>query len=249
MTGLKRGLKPPRPGAVKMAFGDYLTPALPKRPDEFGHDALVAQWQMLANDRVGCCAWSGAAHETYLWTAEAGARAHITAADVISDYAAAAGYIPGDPSTDNGTDMQAAASYRRKVGIRDAQNKRHTIAAYAAIKPGDLEEMLTASWLFSAVGLGVTVGSNSEDQFSRGLPWDGDPGANAGGHYVPLVAFRHGLAWVVSWGKLQAVTPAFLQSHCDQALAYLSPDMLRGGKSLDGFDLAALQSDLNQLTA
>ena len=249
MTGFKRGLLPPRPGAVKMMFGDYLTASLPKRPDEFGHEALVSQWNMLANDRVGCCAWSGAAHEVYLWTAEAGARAHITAADVVSDYASATGYVPGDASTDNGTDMQAAASYRRKVGIRDAQNKRHTIAAYAALQAGHLDEILTGSWLLGAVGLGVTVGANQEDQFRQGVPWDGLPGANPGGHYVPLVAFRHGLAWVVTWGKLQAVTPAFLQNSCDQALAYLSPDMLRGGKSPDGFDLAALQSDINLLTA
>jgi hypothetical protein len=245
----KKGLLPPRPGAVKLLFGDYAKPSLPQRPDQFGHDSLVAEWHMLGNDRVGCCAWSGAAHETYLWTASAGQRARITTADVLADYAEATGYMLGDPSTDQGTDMQAAASYRRKTGIRDALGRRHKIAAYVAPDPKNPDQLLTASWLFSAVGLGVTVGANSEEQFARGVPWDGDPGANSGGHYVPLVAFRHGLAWVVTWGRLQAVTLGFLRDHCDQALAYLSPDMMRGGKSLEGFDLAALQSDLTALTA
>ena len=44
------------------------------------------------------------------------------------------------------------------------------------------------------------------------------------------------------------MTLTFLEEQCDQAIAYLSPDMLRSGKSLEGFDLAALQDDLNQLT-
>ena len=251
MTGLrfKRGLLPPRKNAIKLKFSTYAKPSLPIRPAEFGHENLVSEWHMLSNDKFGSCAWAGAAHEVYLWTAMGSQRAHITSADVLSDYSACTGFNPSDPSTDQGTDMQAAASYRRKTGIRDALGRRHKIAAYVALDPKNIDQLLTAAWLFSAVGLGVTVGANSEEQFARAVPWDGDPGANAGGHYVPLVAFRHGLAWVVTWGRLQAVTLDFLRDHCDQALAYLSPDMMRDGKSLEGFDLAALQSDLTALTA
>jgi hypothetical protein len=246
---LKRGLLPPRPGAVKLLFSAYLDrAALPKRPDQFGHDSLVSEWHMLGNDRAGCCAWSGAAHETYLWTAMGSERVHITTQDVIDDYAACTGYVPGDPSTDQGTDMQKAAAYRQKIGTRDSRAARHKIAAYVSVDPKSLDDVLTAAWLFGSCALGVTVGESSERQFEFGEPWDGAPGPRAGGHYVPLVGRRGGLNYVVTWGRLQAVTDAFLMANLDQALAYLSPEMLRNGKSLEGFDLAALQSDLEALT-
>lgn len=249
MKKFKLGLKPHRPGAVKMKFGDYLTPALPKCPATFGHENLVKFFHMLGNDRFGNCAWAGAAHEQYIWSSMGSTRTHITTMDVLSDYSACTGFRIGDETTDQGTDMQMAASYRRKVGIRDINNIRHKITAYAEVKAGDLEQILTAAWLFGCCALGVTVGANQEEQFSLGRPWDGAPGSNAGGHYVPLVGFRDGLAWVVTWGELQPVTPDFIRANCDQAMAYLSPEMLKNGKSLEGFDLAALTADLSSLTS
>jgi hypothetical protein len=240
------GLKPPRPGAVKMRFADYIKPALPAPPAEFGHEDLVPDWHMLGNDQFGCCLWSGAAHEHYLWTAEAGARSHITTADVLADYAACTGFVADDPSTDQGTDMQVGASYRRKTGIVDATGKRHQIGAYAQIEAGNVDELKQA-WMLGAIGLGVQVGDNQQQQFSDGKPWDGPTGANAGGHYVPMIAYRGGMFWCVSWGRLTAVTEAFIRSNNDQTLCYFSPDFLIGGKSIDGFDQAALLDDLNEL--
>ena len=244
----KRGLKPPRPGAVKMTFGTYFKPAeLPKRPAEFGHENLVTEWHMLGNADYSCCAFSGAAHETYLWTASGSQRAHITTFDVLSDYGACTGFDPRDPETDQGSDLQEVASYRKKIGILDAVGNRHKIGAYVSLKPGDVDQILNAAWLFGAVGLGVTIGSRQEEQFATHQPWAGPVGEKSGGHYVPLVCNR-GLPKVVTWGGLQPMTLTFLEEQCDQAIAYLSPDMLRSGKSLEGFDLAALQDDLNQLT-
>ncbi|MCW2317272.1 hypothetical protein M2322_002831 [Rhodoblastus acidophilus] len=245
----KTGLKAPRLGAHRFMFRSYAGPALPKRPAEFGHDKLVSDWHMLGNDRYGCCAWSGAAHEEYLWSAEAGQRVQITTQDVLADYAACTGFNPHDPNSDQGTDLDAAAEYRRKTGILDANGKRHKIVAYANIDPHDLEAVLTASWLFGAVGLGVTVGQNQETQFEQGKPWDGNPGADAGGHYVPLIAYHGGLFWVVTWGRLQAVTRGFLEHNFVQAMTYVSPDMMRSGKSLEGFNLAALLYDITSFQA
>ena len=245
----KRGLLPPRENAVKLKFSMYAKPSFPKRPDEFGDPDLMPDWFLLGNSKFGNCFWAGAAHETFAWSGRLGQRVHITTKDVLSDYSDATGFNPSDPSTDAGTDMAQGAAYRRKVGILDSSGNRHKVAAYVALKPGNLEEMLNAAWLFGAASLGVTIGRNQEEQFSRGLPWDGDPGANAGGHAVPLIADKGGKLFIITWGKKQEVTPAFLENYCDQALCYLSPDMLKNGKSLDGFDLAALQSDLNLLTA
>ena len=247
LTPYKLGLKPPRPGAVAMKFKDYARYSLPTPPAEFGREMLVSPFHLLGNDKYGDCFWVGAASETYIWTAEAGARARITTVDVLSDYRST-GFDPDKPETDCGTDMQQGASYRRKTGIRDAIGRRHTIGAYTQIQAGHVDELKQATWLFGAVGLGVQVGDRQQEQFSRGVPWDGPTGPNAGGHYIVCCGYRNGRFKCVSWGKLIDVTEAFVTAHNDQTLCYLSADFLTGGKSLDGLDMPSLLDDLNQLT-
>jgi hypothetical protein len=74
------------------------------------------------------------------------------------------------------------------------------------------------------------------------------PGAKIeGGHYIPLVGFDGTHFQVVTWGKVQPVDPEFLQTYMDEGIAYLSDEMLTAGKSLEGFDQAALQADLKAL--
>ena len=108
---------------------------------------------MFANDRYGDCVWAGAAHETMLWT-EAMQTAAFNDKNVLSDYSAVTGFDPASPkATDNGTDMQEAASYRRKTGVLDAKGKRHKVLAYLALRPGDIDQLALAMYLFSAVGI------------------------------------------------------------------------------------------------
>ncbi|MFI5776976.1 hypothetical protein [Nocardia sp. NPDC051570] len=74
---MRLGKLPARMDAVKLKLAHYLdTTALPPAPPNFGHENTFRNWQMLANDRYGCCVWSGAAHETMLW---AGANRHAGA--------------------------------------------------------------------------------------------------------------------------------------------------------------------------
>ena len=57
----------------------YLIPAkLPTPPAEFGHDAVIGDWEMLGNDTVGDCVIAGALHETMLWTANGSAEATVS---------------------------------------------------------------------------------------------------------------------------------------------------------------------------
>jgi len=85
------------------------------------------------------------------------------------------------------------------------------------------------------------------DQFNAGKPWDVVPGSTIeGGHYVPLVAHRENLE-VVTWGRVQQMTPAFLERYNDESIVYLSPEMLTAGKSPEGFNLVQLQADLAAL--
>ncbi len=245
-TRFKLGKTPAR-HAIKLKLRDYAT-ALPATPDVFGHEALLpANVGMLGNDQFGDCVWAGAAHETILWNLEAGATVTFTADDSLADYAAVTGFKPTDPSSDQGTDMQVAAAYRKATGVIDASGNRHTVAAYLAVE--GLEEAASAAYLFGACGIGIQVPSSAQDQFSAGEPWDVVDGSSIdGGHYVPLVGrAANGNYLVITWGRVQEATPAFLERYQDEAIAYLSDEFLTGGKSLEGFDLPTLTADLAAL--
>lgn len=243
------GKKPARAGAIKLGIADYVDISkLPPVPPNFGHDKLVADYGMLANDRAGCCVWSGAAHETMLWNAMAGRTVHFTDTDVLEDYTAVTGYNPADPSTDQGTDMVTAAEYRQKTGVRDNTGARHKIAAYLAIDATKLDQLWAAAYLFGAVGIGIQLPDSAETQFDAGQEWTVVPGSqNSGGHYVPLSGRKNGILYIVTWGKLQPVSLGFLQTYVDEAVAYCSEEALVNGKSLLGFDSAALLADLGSM--
>lgn len=247
---MKLGKLPARKDAVKLKLRDYLdTTVLPKPPKDFGHEDLVpGPWQMLGNDAYGDCVLAGAAHETMLWNAEAGATVPFDDASVLKNYSAITGFNPNDPSSDQGTDMQAAASYRRKTGIIDAKGKRHQVAAYLAITPGDVQEHLIALYLFGAVGIGIRFPGYAMDQFNAGKPWTRRLLYKIeGGHYICCVARRNGRFTAVTWGREQQMTDAFFKKFNDESIAYVSLEALKDGKSLEGFNSQQLLADLGAL--
>ncbi|WP_405490505.1 hypothetical protein [Nocardia sp. NBC_00511] len=248
---MKFGKLPARINATTLKLATYLdSTVLPKVPAEFGHEKAIADYGMLGNDEVADCLWAGAGHETMIWGREANTDIEFTEQSVLSDYSAVTGYNPLDPESDKGTDMQAAASYRRRIGVLDAAGTRHRVGAYVALTPGDPDELAAASYIFGAVGIGLRVPAYAEAEFNANQPWDVRHGNSqiVGGHYVPVVGRRAGQFCVVTWGRVQEMTVGFYRRYCDEALVYLSTEMLTSGISPEGFNLAALQADLQAFT-
>lgn len=249
---MKLGKTPARINSVHLKLSTYLdVPAvLPKVPETFGHEHLVTEWGMNGNDTVGCCVFAGAAHETELWNREAGRPVVVDTAATLADYSAVTGYDPSDPTTDQGTDMQVAASYRRRVGIVDSMGLRHRVAAYVALTQGDPDELASSAYVFGAVGVGLRMPGYAMDEFAAGKPWavrHGNPKIE-GGHYVPVVGRSGGNFHVVTWGKVQQMTEGFYRRYCDEAVVYFSTEFLTAGVSPEGFDRAGLLRDLNAFT-
>lgn len=240
---MKLGKLPARPGAVKFKLSDYKT-SLVYPPSE---TAVNLNWLMLGNDKYGDCVWAGAGHETMTWNHEAGKTVNFTDTSVLSDYSAVTGFNPKNPNSDQGTDMQVAASYRLKTGVLDGSGIRHKVGAYVAVSLGNVEELKEAVYLFGAVGVGFQFPAYAMDQFNSGKPWSVKSGSIEGGHYVPAIGYSKTYLYVVTWGKVQKMTWSFYKKYADEVVAYLSPEMLSGGKSLEGFNLTQLQSDLDSL--
>lgn len=255
MPQYKLGKKAARLGAVKFKFANYLDVSkFPAIPDFFGHEDLVENIDlgMLGNDTAGDCVWAGGGHETMIFSGMGGNPiVEFSEESVLSDYTAVTGYDPNIPSTDNGTDMQAAAAYRQKVGLLDANGVRHKISAYLALTPGDIGQHMIALYLFGAVGIGILFSQTAMDQFNEGETWDIiNDSPTIGGHYVPLVARRETNAIkAISWAKIQSMSARFFQNKNDESLVYLSPEIFKNQKSPELFDYDHLLADLQNLNS
>lgn len=236
-------------------FRRYATRAqLPTPPEQFGHDHMFQPrgWGTLGNDQWGDCAWAGAAHETMLLTLEGGYPTGFTPEGVLSDYASGTDFDrdagpPGRNPTDRGTNARAMLKYRQHTGVVDVFGNRHRIGAYVKLDETDLDEMWQALYVFQVVGIGIEVPESAMVQFAGGQPWEIVPGSPiVGGHYVPLIAKRANLQ-VITWGAVQEMSIAFFEEYCDEAWAFISPDVLVSGFDQNGFDIDQLRADLRAL--
>lgn len=250
----KFGKLPARRGAVSLKFGAiFNADALPTPPTHFGHYNVPVAWGALGNDRYSDCVFAGAAHETMVWANEAGMSVSFTDQCVLADYSRVTGFDPLKPASDQGTDMQEAASFRRKTGIVDANGMRHCIDGYLALRPGDVDQLMTAVWLTGAAGVGLRFPNTADDQFGARVPWTPKKGGTIiGGHYVPCIGRNsNGDLLVVTWGRLHAMSPEFYTLYCDEAIAYISYEALRASDKLtpEGFDAVQLQQKIAALAA
>lgn len=250
---MKLGKRPARVNATVLKLADYFDHAavLPYIPVDFGEDNVRVVWPMQGNDVYHNAVWSGAAHETTLWCREAGTPVTITTENTLADYALVDDFDPDDPATDRGSDLQVAASYRRRIGIADAEGNRHRIGGYAALTPGDPDQLAAAVFVFGAVGVGLRFPDYAQEDFEQGKPWTvrhGVPGI-VGGHYVPVVGRSAlGTFHAITWGRVQPMHENFYRRYCDEVLVYFSLEFLRAGVSPPGFDRAHLLADLEAFT-
>lgn len=202
-------------------------------------------WGMLGNDKYGDCVLAGADHEQMVFANEGGSSVSFTAANALADYGAITGFDPKTGKGDNGTEPRDAMKYRVSTGMIDANGKRHKIDAYMQVDLSQNNEVEKCVYLFDMVGIGIQFPDSAMKQFNAGQPWTVVAGASIeGGHYVPIVGYDETYYYCVTWGQIQKMDKAFYNKYCDEAWVVLSEEMLKGGKTLEGFDLATLKADL-----
>jgi hypothetical protein len=249
---MKLGKTPARAEAVSFRFADFFdATAFPKPPPTFGHQAAVTKFYGLGNDTYSNCVWAGAAHETMIWSLAGGRdRAHFTIHSVLSDYTAVTGFDPHKPDTDNGTDMELAAAYRRKTGVLDATGRRHKIDSYLSLRIGGVEELFLAMWLTGAAGIGLQLPAQAQDAFDHKQIWRvPKKPVREGGHYVSGCGRdQDGNILIVTWGQVARMSPEFYMEYNDENVVYVSLELFND-KNLtpEGFDVDKLRAHLAKL--
>ncbi|HEV2591169.1 MAG TPA: hypothetical protein VGU02_04680, partial [Gaiellaceae bacterium] len=203
----------------------------------------VLDWPMYANDRIGDCTIAAAGHMIEAWTeASQGRAVEVTEPDVLRAFDAVK---ITDPATgEEGAVELDVLRYWRTTGVGG-----HRIGAFAV---HDEELVRTGAFLFGGVYIGLALPLTAQQQdvwdWTGSLAGPAKPGS-WGGHAVDVVGYDAEALTVVTWGSVKRMTWAFWERYVDEAYALLSDDFLNAGRAPNGFDLAALKSDLELVTA
>jgi len=240
---IKLGKKEYKPDKRDLKFRDYVT-VLPTPPKQFGHYTLVNDWSMLGNNAYGDCVIAGGMHETMLWTKEGSIEVEFDENQAITQYHTICG--SGDP----GCDVRSVLGYRQKTGFYDVNKKYHKIGAYVALDQSNLNEIMEATYIFNAIGIGFEFPDYAMTQFDNGQPWEVESGGTIeGGHYVCVVGYDGEYFYVVTWGAIQKMSYDFFTKYVDESWALLSTEMLNNaGLTPEGFNNAQLAADLAAIT-
>jgi hypothetical protein len=250
MSKFKLGKLRPEIDKRTLHFGDYITTALAPPPPSANYSGPVTAWPMMGNDQYGDCTCAAAGHMIEEWTANTGTEVTLTDQVILQAYNHFA-----HGNADAGASMLGVLKYWRKTGIG-----KDKIAAFAQLEPKNHPQAQDAINLFgnAYIGLALPNFAVPADTNFLDIPWvvpaGGAVGSDAApnpqnGHCVPAVGYDQRQIYVVTWGALKTMTWQFYDAYADEAYAVLSPDWInqKVGTSPSGFNLAALQQDLQEI--
>lgn len=237
----------PQLGPRLARLGAALPPAPAKK--DWPKSSKVTAWGMMLNNSLGDCVIAAKCHAVLEWTALTGLKKAVTLPDpvILAGYEAVGGYVPGDPSTDEGCIEQDVLSYLMKTGL--AGNK---LAAFVEVDPRNLDDVKRT---IADCGLAY-IGFNVPNYLMNGLTapgsvWDLDPSGDngiAGGHAVILAGYDVTGATVISWGSKYRMTWPFFAQFCDEAYALADATWVRvTGDTPGGLTLALLEEQMAAL--
>jgi hypothetical protein len=252
-THVKLGRKHPT-SRPKLHLKNYLSQLpLPPASCDFSAKALPVLSDIMGNDNLGDCVIAGGYHIVGVETGNASTLYHANPAQIIHDYSAIGGYVPGDVNTDNGCELPVALAYWQKHGFSNGTK----LLGHLAVDATDKQEVALACYLFENLYFGMALPDKWINPFptGNGFIWDvaGAPDMN-NGHCIMGMGFdSHGVK-VDSWGLVGTLTWEAVAKYASATASgelhvMLSPDQLARGQSKapNGVNWADLLDDFNQL--
>lgn len=239
----------------KLHLKNYFA-ALPAPPAtcDYSPKAMAILPDIMGNDQLGDCVIAGGYHIVGVETGNAsGSPFHATLAQVIKDYSAIGGYVPGDPNTDNGCELPTALAYWQKHGFCNGTKLLGSIAVDAT----NTHEVMLACFLFENLYFGMALPDHWVNPFpaGNGFTWDVAGAADPNnGHCVMGMGYdAHGVK-IDTWGMIGTLTWTAVSKYASSPTGgelhvMLSPDQLAKGqtKAPNGLDWAALLADFNAM--
>jgi hypothetical protein len=239
----------------QLKLADYIHPQLANPPAAISRPHSGFSWGMLANDRIGDCVIAMMLHSIEDFHLDSGtAVPAFTDADAISVYSAITGYNPKDPSSDRGTDENAAMSYWEHPGLKTSDGASHTIVATVAVDPSNLSECRIAIDEFVDLQIGIALPISAQGQTEWTVVGDGKTGNSApgswGGHGIPYREYDPETFKCVTWGAELLLTVPFHEDYAQEAHVVVTKEMLsRSGVGPSGVAWDELIADIKALPA
>ena len=243
------GRRRPVANCPHLSLRNYLGSKLPAPPGSCSYISAAAAVLSLIydNDYLGCCVISGGYHEVGVATGNAGKLFTATDDQIIGDYGAIGGYVPGDPNTDNGCDEQTAMNYWTQHGFADGTK----LLGWLEVDATNKTEVMQAMFLFENLFFGLELPDAWINPFpsNNGFVWDvaGDPDPDNGHCIVGVGYSGPGIArtrivgvnaegvQIDTWGMIGTITWAALAAYVvpsagGMLYTWLSPDQLAKGQ-------------------
>jgi hypothetical protein len=248
-------------GHAALRLRDYIDRgALPTPPAACDYTGAAASGlaQIYLNNTLGDCVVAGVTHTENVWTANAnGEETIFTDAQISGMYSAACSYVPGNPNTDRGCDIQAVFKYLQTYGYPSGTGGKPS--GFVAIDPTNWQEVQLAIWLFENIIFGtdlpdawVTNGPN-ESGFVWDIAGQADPN---NGHCYGGFGYNQTEVKIATWGmtgwQTKAAIAAYNASGANGELySLLSQDQISVAKQVapNGLNWAQLQADFAALGA
>lgn len=209
-------------------------------------DGMPASLGQMLNDQLGDCVPAAGGHSEQVWSFNATAGKNmVTPSDarIEEAYESWGGYVPNDPSTDNGTIIQVALQDWLNAPLDGNQ-----IAAFVEIDVGNMQAVKETIFECGLIFIGLNVPSYIQNLENPGSIWDVDPSADnsiVGGHCVICTGYQqNGNLNFITWGSADyQMTPAFWAAQVDEAYALGDQRFIEAtGQTPGGLTLAQLEA-------
>lgn len=220
---------------------------LPQAPIEVDYShGMPADLGMMKNDTLGDCTCAAYYHAVQVWSFN-GQGKEVTEpdSDVLGLYEKACGYVPSDPTTDQGGVEQDVLTYLLKSGAPGCK----PILAFVEVDPRNLDDVKRAIYETGCVYIGVNLPNHIVSGDEPPAIWDAKSHDGiAGGHAIILCGYTLDGFYLISWGKKYFATNAFMSAYCDEIYAIVDPTWISAtGKTPLNMSVAALESLMEAL--
>jgi hypothetical protein len=252
---IKFARKRPVPGGYCLKLHNYLRASLPTPPTsvDYTGKAVSVLANIYDNDTLGDCVIAGGYHVVGVETGNAGKVFTATNSQIIADYSAIGGYVPGNSNTDQGCDEKTALGYWTSHGFANGTK----LLGWLAVDPTNKTELMQALYLFENLYFGIELPDAwitpfpSASGFTWGVAGQADP---ENGHCIMGAGYNSNGVTIDTWGMLGTLTWAAIAKYCiategGEIYVMLTPDQLAKGQTTapNGVAWTDLISDFDSL--